>query len=85
MLNKKSVDDINVKCTVTRILKKNNIAVVHCCYCSLCIVPNGGGMAYTFMAAHGEPVGKSLLEEDYKDYALQMEKKARQQSYLSQN
>ncbi len=36
----------------------------------------GGGMAYTFMAAHGEPVGKSLLEEDYKDYALQMEKKA---------
>ena len=36
----------------------------------------GGGMAYTFMAAHGEPVGKSLLEEDYKQYALDMEKKA---------
>ncbi len=36
----------------------------------------GGGMAYTFMAAHGEPVGKSLLEEDYKKYALDMEKKA---------
>lgn len=36
----------------------------------------GGGMAYTFMAAHGEPVGKSLLEEDYKEYALEMEKKA---------
>ena len=35
-----------------------------------------GGMAYTFMAAHGEEVGKSLLEEDYKDYALKMEKKA---------
>ena len=33
-------------------------------------------MAYTFMAAHGEPVGKSLLEEDYKQYALDMEKKA---------
>ena len=32
----------------------------------------GGGMAYTFMAAHGEEVGKSLL----KDYALKMEKKA---------
>ena len=37
----------------------------------------GGGMAYTFMAAHGEPVGKSLLEEDYKEYALQMEEKAK--------
>lgn len=37
----------------------------------------GGGMAYTFMAAHGEPVGKSLLEEDYKEYALEMEKKAK--------
>ena len=36
----------------------------------------GGGMAYTFMAAHGEEVGKLLLEEDYKDYALKMEKKA---------
>ena len=35
-----------------------------------------GGMAYTFMAAHGEEVGKSLLEEDYKQYALDMEKKA---------
>lgn len=38
----------------------------------------GGGMAYTFMAAHGEPVGKSLLEEDYKEYALQMEEKAKE-------
>ena len=35
-----------------------------------------GGMAYTFMAAHGEEVGKSLLEEDYEEYALKMEKKA---------
>ncbi len=36
----------------------------------------GGGMAYTFMAAHGEEVGNSLLEEEYKQYALDMEKKA---------
>ena len=36
----------------------------------------GGGMAYTFMAAHGEEVGKSLLDEDYEEYALKMEKKA---------
>lgn len=38
----------------------------------------GGGMAYTFMAAHGYPVGKSLLEEDYKQYALDMEAKAKE-------
>ena len=30
----------------------------------------GGGMAYTFMAGLGEEVGKSLLEEDYKEYAV---------------
>ena len=36
----------------------------------------GGGMAYTFMAAHGEETGKSLLEADYEEYALKMEKKA---------
>ena len=38
----------------------------------------GGGMAYTFMAAPGEPVGKSLLEKDYMEYALQMEEKAKE-------
>jgi phosphoglycerate kinase len=36
----------------------------------------GGGMAYTFMKAMGEEVGKSLLEEDYLDYAKQMMEKA---------
>ena len=35
-----------------------------------------GGMAYTFMAGLGEEVGKSLLEEDYKEYAVNMMKKA---------
>lgn len=38
----------------------------------------GGGMAYTFMAALGEEVGKSLLEEDYKEYALDMLNKAKE-------
>lgn len=38
----------------------------------------GGGMAYTFMKAQGEEVGKSLLEEDYIDYAKRMMEKAEQ-------
>ncbi len=36
----------------------------------------GGGMAFTFFAAKGEKIGKSLVEEDYKQYALDMLKKA---------
>ncbi len=36
----------------------------------------GGGMAYTFMKAMGLPIGKSLLEEDFIDYAKDMMKKA---------
>ena len=36
----------------------------------------GGGMAYTFMKAMGEEVGKSLLEADYLDYAKEMIAKA---------
>ena len=36
----------------------------------------GGGMAYTFAAAQGGKVGDSLLEEDWKDYANDMVKKA---------
>lgn len=38
----------------------------------------GGGMAYTFMKAQGEEVGKSLLEADYLDYAKEMLDKAKQ-------
>ena len=37
----------------------------------------GGGMAYTFMKALGEEVGKSLLEPDYLDYAREMMDKAK--------
>ncbi len=37
----------------------------------------GGGMAYTFMKALGEEVGKSLLEEDYIEYAKEMLEKAK--------
>ncbi len=36
----------------------------------------GGGMAYTFMKAKGLNVGKSLLEEDYIEYAKEMMEKA---------
>ena len=36
----------------------------------------GGGMSYTFSKAQGGSVGKSLLEEDYCEYALNMIKKA---------
>ncbi len=36
----------------------------------------GGGMAYTFAAAQGGKIGTSLLEEDWKQYALDMIKKA---------
>ena len=38
----------------------------------------GGGMAYTFMKSLGEEVGKSLLEEDYLDYAKDMIDKAKE-------
>ena len=36
----------------------------------------GGGMSYTFSAAQGGKIGGSLLEEDWKDYANDMVKKA---------
>ncbi len=37
----------------------------------------GGGMAYTFLKAQGEPVGKSLVEEDKIDLARQLLKEAK--------
>lgn len=37
----------------------------------------GGGMAYTFSAAQGGKIGNSLLEEDWKGYALEMIEKAK--------
>lgn len=37
----------------------------------------GGGMAYTFSAAQGGSIGDSLLEEDWKGYALEMIDKAK--------
>lgn len=38
----------------------------------------GGGMSYTFSKAQGGSVGKSLLEEDYCSYALEMLDKAKE-------
>ncbi len=38
----------------------------------------GGGMAYTFIKAKGGNTGRSLLEEDYLDYAGKMLEKARE-------
>ena len=40
----------------------------------------GGGMAYTFLKAQGQEVGKSLLEADKMDYALDMIKKAEEKN-----
>ena len=39
----------------------------------------GGGMAYTFLAVQGHAIGKSLVEEEYKDTASSFLKKAEDQ------
>ncbi len=38
----------------------------------------GGGMAYTFLKAQGQEIGKSLCEEDKLDYSLEMIEKAKE-------
>ncbi len=40
----------------------------------------GGAMAYTFKLAHGEEVGKSLVEPDHKQTALDAESKAKKRN-----
>ncbi len=37
----------------------------------------GGGMSYTFQKAHGGKIGKSLIEDDYVDYAKENDGKGR--------
>ncbi|HWF37761.1 MAG TPA: phosphoglycerate kinase [Candidatus Acidoferrales bacterium] len=41
----------------------------------------GGAMAYTFLKSQGKPVGKSLVEEDKLDLALNLLNEAKQKSF----
>jgi phosphoglycerate kinase len=41
----------------------------------------GGGMAYTFLKADGEPVGKSLVEDDKLELARRLRDEARQRRF----
>src|SRR5690349_21372449 len=50
---------------IDRLLEKANTILI------------GGAMAYTFKLAHGEKVGKSLVEPDHRQTALDAEAKAR--------
>jgi phosphoglycerate kinase len=50
---------------IDRLLEKANTILI------------GGAMAYTFRLAHGQPVGKSLVEPDHKQTALDAEAKAK--------
>ena len=40
----------------------------------------GGGMSFTFAKAQGQEVGKSLVEDDYLDYAKEMIQKAKEKN-----
>jgi phosphoglycerate kinase len=41
----------------------------------------GGGMAYTFLKADGQPIGKSLVEDDKVDLARRLRDEARQRRF----
>ena len=41
----------------------------------------GGGMAYTFLKADGQPIGKSLVEDDKLDLARRLRDQARQKKF----
>src|SRR5205814_7918648 len=41
----------------------------------------GGGMAYTFLKAEGEPIGKSLVEDDKLDLARRLRSEAQQKKF----
>ena len=54
----------------------DKIAVIENLLNKVDILIIGGGMMFTFIAAQGNNVGKSLLEEDQKEYAAGLIKKA---------
>jgi len=41
----------------------------------------GGGMAYTFLKAEGQPIGKSLVEDDKLDLAKRLRSEAQQEKF----
>ena len=41
----------------------------------------GGGMAYTFLKAEGQPIGKSLVEDDKLDLARRLRSEAQQKKF----
>jgi len=55
----------NKKSVIRNLLDKVDVLII------------GGGMAYTFLKAQGEPVGKSLVEEDKVELARQLLKEAK--------